>query len=271
MIYRQHLKDTIRIVVKIGTSSLTYPNGRLNFKKIERIAMILSDLRNQGKEMLLVTSGAIGVGSGKLGMLKRPDTLSEKQAIAAIGQTELMKIYQKFFERYNQYIAQILLTRDIMNNPTRRENAQRTFNTLVEMKVIPVINENDTIATEEIEFGDNDTLSAYVAKLVNANLLILLTDINGLYSADPKVDPSAKIISTVNEITPEIDKLAGSKGSEYGTGGMVTKIQAAKICRESNIDTIIANGKDPYIINNILSGQKEGTLFLSNEKLELYQ
>lgn len=271
MKYRQHLKDTNRIVVKIGTSSLTFPNGRLDFKKIERIAEVMSDLRSRGKEMLLVTSGAIGVGSGKLGMEKRPADLPKKQAVAAVGQTELMKIYQRFFERYDQFIAQILLTRDIMTTPVRLENAQRTFDTLLEMKVIPVINENDTIATEEIEFGDNDTLSAYVAAMVNADLLILLTDINGLYSADPKIDPSAKIISTINEITPEIDRLAGSKGSEYGTGGMVTKIQAAKICHESNIDTIIANGKEPGIIYDILAGKKEGTLFLSNDTLELYQ
>lgn len=262
---RKKLKNKKRIVIKIGTSSLTYPNGRLNFHRIEKLAQVLSDLTNQGRQILLVSSGAIGVGSGRLGLRQRPDTLPGKQATAAIGQCVLMKIYQKFFDAYNQIVAQILITKDGMVDLERRRNAKNTLETLLDMNVIPIINENDTISTAEIEFGDNDTLSASVAALVDADLLIMLTDIDGLFSEDPRKNASAKIISTVKEITHKIEESATGAGSTYGKGGMSTKIAAAKICSESNIDTIIANGNDPAVIYNILAGKKEGTLFLSKE------
>ena len=259
---RSKLKDAKKIVVKVGTTTLTYPNGKLNLERIDKLSRVLADLNNLGKEIILVSSGAIGVGVERLGLNREEVTLSQKQAAASVGQAILMKIYQKFFEEYNNSISQILLTKDIMDNRERKENAQNTFNTLLELGVIPIVNENDTISTYEIKFGDNDTLSATVAALVDADLLILLTDIEGLYTADPKKDPDAKIISTVDKITEEIFNAADGSGSTLGTGGMVTKIAAAKIGCRYGIDTVIANGKDPHIIYDILRGQELGTMFL---------
>lgn len=255
-----------RIVVKVGTSSLSHPNGRLNFQRIANLAYVLSALRSRHMDVILVSSGAIGVGAGRLGMIERPTDLAKKQALAAIGQAELMKIYQKFFEEYNQTVAQILLTKDIMTVPERHNNAQNTLLKLLSMGVIPIINENDTISTDEIEFGDNDSLSANVAALVQADLLILLSDIDGLYSADPKIDKSAHIIRTVDKITPELEQLASGAGSSFGTGGMVTKITAARICAAANIDTVITNGTDPSIIFGILEGKEIGTHFLAGKE-----
>jgi glutamate 5-kinase len=270
MTHRNFLKDKKIIVIKIGTTSLTYPNGRLNFQRIEKLTRVLSDLRNSGKKLILVTSGAIAVGTGKMGIHTRPESLPAKQAAAAIGQSVLMKIYQKFFDEYNQIIAQILLTKDIVDDPIRKKNAENTFNTLLDMNVIPVVNENDSVSTEEIEmginFGDNDTLSAMVAKLVNAHLLILLSDIDGLYDDDPKINPKAKIIPVVTEISDQIKKYANGTHSAFATGGMRTKIIAANLCLEAGIDTVIANSDDPNIIYDILLGNNVGTLFVAPNK-----
>ena len=260
---RSKLKDAEKIVVKVGTTTLTYPNGKLNLERIDKLTRVLSDLNNLGKQIVLVSSGAIGVGAERLGLDRANITLPQKQAAASVGQAILMKIYQKFFEGYNNSTSQILLTKDVMDNSDRKQNAQNTFNTLLDLGVVPIVNENDTISTYEIEFGDNDTLSATVAALVDADLLILLTDIEGLYTADPKKDKDAKIIHLVKEIDEEISNAADGSGSTLGTGGMVTKISAAKIGCEYGIDTIIANGEDPSIIYDILRGRERGTLFLS--------
>ena len=260
---RSKLKDAEKIVVKVGTTTLTYPNGKLNLERIDKLARVLADLNNLGKKIILVSSGAIGVGVERLGLNREDVTLPEKQAAASVGQAILMKIYQKFFEEYNNSTSQILITKDVMDNNERKQNAQNTFNTLLDLGVIPIVNENDTISTYEIEFGDNDTLSATVAALVGADLLILLTDIEGLYTADPKKDKNAKIISVVNEIDDEIFNAADGAGSTLGTGGMVTKIAAAKIGCKYGVDTIIASGKEPDIIYDILKGREKGTFFLS--------
>ncbi len=260
---RSKLKDAEKIVVKVGTTTLTYPNGKLNLERIDKLTRVLSDLNNLGKQIILVSSGAIGVGAERLGLDRANITLPQKQAAASVGQAILMKIYQKFFEGYNNSTSQILLTKDVMDNSERKQNAQNTFNTLLDLGVVPIVNENDTISTYEIEFGDNDTLSATVAALVGADLLILLTDIEGLYTADPKKDKDAKIIHLVEKIDDEISNAADGSGSTLGTGGMVTKISAAKIGCEYGIDTIIANGEEPSIIYDILRGRERGTLFLS--------
>lgn len=266
---RENFKNKKRIVIKVGTSSLSYSNGRLNFQRIEKFSYVLSAIRNRNIEVILVSSGAIGVGAGRIGLKDKPKELAKKQALAAIGQAELMKIYKKFFEEYNQTVAQILLTKDVMTDPVKYLNAKNTLLRLLNMGIIPIINENDTISTYEIEFGDNDTLSANVATLVDAELLILLSDIDALYSADPKIDPNAEIIGCVKEITPEIEKIATGAGTSFGTGGMVTKISAARICMAANIDTVITNGTDPKIIFDILDGKNIGTHFMTEEKVEV--
>lgn len=263
MEHRDKIPGKNRIVIKVGTSTLSYPNGRLNFQRIEKLAKVISFLQNNGKQVILVSSGSIGVGAGRLGLKDRPDDLAEKQALAAIGQAELIKIYQKFFDTYNQNVAQVLLTKDGLINSISRSNAHNTLNTLLNMSIVPIINENDTVSTEEIEFGDNDTLSAYVAILVEAELLVLLSDIEGLYSADPRKDASAKIIHKVTRITPEIEQMATGAGSSFGKGGMATKIAAAKLCDKAGIDTIITNGEEPSVIIDLLEGKEVGTLFVS--------
>ncbi|MBN2215038.1 MAG: glutamate 5-kinase [Bacteroidales bacterium] len=262
---RKSLKYKKRIIVKIGTSSLSYQNGRLNFQRIEKFAYILSTLRRKGIQVTLVSSGAIGVGAGRLGMSEKPDDLAKKQALAAIGQAELIKIYQKFFSDHNQIVAQVLLTKDVINNPVRHRNARSTLERLLEMEIIPIINENDTISTYEIEFGDNDTLSAIVAKLIQADLLIMLSDIDGLYPADPRLTDHVEIIHTVRKITPELEKLANGAGTSFSTGGMKTKLAAAKICNQENIDVVITNGSVPENIFGIMEGKEIGTHFLSNK------
>jgi len=264
---REKFKHKEKIVVKVGTSSLSYPNGRMNFHSIEKLAYVLSAIRQRGIKVILVTSGAIGVGAGRLGLAEKPSELSKKQALAAIGQAELMKIYQKFFEEYNQIVAQVLLTKDVVTISDRNLNAKRTINKLLDMGIIPIINENDTIATYEIEFGDNDTLSAIVATLVEADLLLILSDIDGLYSADPRKEASAEIIHSVHEITPELERLAKGSGSSFSTGGMITKIAAAKICLHEGIDCAITNGSDPGIIFDVLDGKMIGTHFVAKESL----
>jgi len=238
----------------------------MNFHSIEKLAYVLSAIRQRGIKVLLVTSGAIGVGAGRLGLNERPGKLSKKQALAAVGQAELMKIYQKFFEEYNQIIAQVLLTKDVVNIPSRTRHARSTLNKLLDMGIIPIVNENDTIATYEIEFGDNDTLSAIVASLVDADLLVMLSDIDGLYSADPRSAITAEIIHSVDKITPELEQLATGAGSSFSTGGMVTKISAAKICLEAGIDCVITNGSDPGIIFDLLEGKEIGTHFIAKKE-----
>jgi glutamate 5-kinase len=263
---REDFKNIKRVVIKVGTSTLSYSNGRLNFRRMETLAYVLSALRSKGCQIVLVSSGAIGVGAGRIGLVEKPKDLPTKQALAALGQAQLMKIYQKMFEGYNQTVAQVLLTKDIMFIDERHNNARGTLDKLLEMGIIPIINENDTISTDEILFGDNDTLSAMVARLVKANLLILLSDIDGLFSEDPKKNKLAHIIKTVEKITPELEQLAAGAGSSFSTGGMATKLSAAKLVSEDGIDTIITNGDEPAIVFDILEGKDIGTHFIADKQ-----
>lgn len=256
------LRDSKRVVVKVGTSTLTHKTGMLNIRRIENLVKVLSDLKNAGKEIVLVTSGAIGVGVGKLSLSKRPSDIPTKQACAAVGQSELMYVYDKLFSEYNHNAAQVLMTRDIVEIDERRKNVTNTLEKLLELSVIPIVNENDTVSTEEIEFGDNDTLSAIVGELVHADLLIILSDIDGLYDKNPDLE-GAKLIEEVNEISDEILALAGGRGSSLGTGGMITKLHAAEICFQNSIPMIIANGKNPFVIYELLDGAQRGTLFIN--------
>lgn len=251
-----------RIVVKVGTSSLTYSDGGVNLKFTDRLAMVLSDLKNRGKEIILVSSGAIGVAMGKLRLAERPRDTKGKQAVAAVGQCELMFLYDKMFSDYNNTVAQVLLTRDDIAVPKRKRNIQNTINTLLEMGIIPVINENDTVSYDEIEIGDNDTLSAVVADMVDADLLILFSDIDGLYDDDPHKNKDAKLVPFVRDVD-SVKNLAGGAGSNRGTGGMVTKLEAAKRATEAGIHMIIANSQNIDGIYEILEGKSIGTLFVS--------
>lgn len=255
------LKNAKRIVIKVGTSTLTYSTGRIHLRRIELLARTLSDLCHEGREIVLVTSGAVGVGMSKIGLSEKPKTTREKQATSAIGQSELMSIYGKLFSEYGCDVAQILLTKDVIQNEQRKKNAVTTFNTLLEWGIVPIVNENDVISSEEIEFGDNDTLSAMVATLIEADLLIILSDIDGLYSADPHKSEDAHLISEVDEVTDELFKIAGSAGTNRGTGGMHTKLIAAQKATEAGINMVIANGQKPSIIYEILEGKQTGTLF----------
>lgn len=262
---RENLKSKNKIVIKIGSSSLTHEcTGQLNFSRLEKFVREITNLKNMGKDVILVTSGAIAVGTKTMNLSQRPTSIEEKQAVAAVGQANLMMIYQKIFSEYNQKVGQILITKDVMDNPVRRQNAQNTLNILLKMGAIPIVNENDTVATEEIVYGDNDTLSAIVGKLVSADLLILLSDIDGLYNEDPRINQNAKLISEVHEITNKIECMAGGAGSANGTGGMCTKISAAKVATANGIDMIIANASIDNIIGAIIDGNEIGTLFLSN-------
>ncbi len=263
----KELATCSRIVVKVGTSTLSYPNGRLNYQRLVRLADTLAKIQLTGRKIILVSSGAIAVGAGRLGLASRPADLAGKQALAAIGQAELIRIYRRFFEAREQQVAQVLLTKDIVIRPDRRENARNTLFELLNMNIIPIINENDTVATDEIEFGDNDTLSAYVAELAEADLLILLSDIDGLFSADPRKHSDAKIIPVVSEITKDLERSATGAGSGFGKGGMATKIEAVRICRNSGIKVVIANGANPDIISNIIAGRESGTLFYCSRKI----
>ena len=258
------LSDAQRVVVKVGTSTLTHATGLLNVRRVEQLVRVLSDLKNAGKEIILVTSGAIGVGAGKLGMRKRPSDMPTNQGCAALGQSELMYVYDNCFSEYNHNVAQVLLTRDIIEDARRKENVTNTLSRLLSLSVIPVINENDTVSTEEIEFGDNDTLSAIVSSIVQADLLIILTDIDGLYDSDPHKNPAAKRIPHVQLLDSAILAAAGSKGSEFGTGGMAAKLHAAQICMDQNIPMIIMNGSRPAGIYDLLDGENIGTLFYAD-------
>jgi glutamate 5-kinase len=262
LIDRKYLIDKNRIVIKIGSSSLTHPDtGFLNLTKLEKLVRILSDLKNQGKDVILVSSGAIAVGSKAVGLKEKPSEISKKQACAAVGQAVLMMIYQKLFREYNHTAGQVLLTKDIMDTDLRRNNAENTFKELLNMNVIPIVNENDTISTEEIEFGDNDTLSAVVASLIQADLLILLSDIDGLYTDDPRKNKEAKFIDEVLEIDDNLLYMAKGAGSKVGTGGMITKLIAGQIANKAGVDMIICNGDDVSNILRIVEGDTIGTLF----------
>ncbi|ABX42964.1 glutamate 5-kinase [Lachnoclostridium phytofermentans] len=263
---REILTHKQRIVIKIGSSSLTHQEtGNLNLSKMEKLVRILTDLTNQGKEVVLVSSGAIAVGRKSLGLMKKPEELALKQACAAVGQARLMMVYQKLFAEYNQITAQILMTKYTMINDISRENAQRTFHELLKLGIVPIVNENDTVTTDEVEFGDNDTLSAIVAALVDADLLILLSDIDGLYSDDPRSNPDATFIDTVEVIDDNILKMGKGAGSNVGTGGMGTKISAARIATDAGADMIIANGEDLSVIPHLLEGKNVGTLFKAHK------
>ncbi|NPV73823.1 MAG: glutamate 5-kinase [Pelotomaculum sp.] len=262
-------KDFKRMVVKVGSSSVAHPTGKPNLFQIENLVRQLADLHNQGKEVILVTSGAVGTGTGKLGLAARPRTIPEKQAAAAVGQGVLMHIYEKFFGEYGVTVGQVLLTRQDFSDRRRFLNARNALHALFQFGVIPVINENDTVAVDEIKFGDNDSLSALVAGLVDAELLILLSDIDGLYTADPRKDPGARLIQDVKEITPEIESLAGGTGSKLGTGGMATKLQAARMAMHSGVVTVIARAGEKDVIRQIIAGEQVGTIFWpSANKLE---
>lgn len=251
----------MRVVIKIGTSTLAHPTGHLNIRRTEQLCKIISDIKNAGNQVILVSSGAIGMGVGKLGLLKRPDDIPTKQAAAAVGQCELMYTYDRIFSKYHHTVAQLLITGDDVEDDTRHTNFTNTLNRLLELGAIPIINENDTVATAEIVIGDNDTLAAIVAQSVSADRLILLSDIDGLYTADPHKDPDAKLIHTVHMIDEALLSLAGASASDQGTGGMVTKLQAAKICMDSGCEMIIANGNRPENLYDIMDGMEIGTKF----------
>ena len=252
----------MRVAIKVGTSTLAHATGRLNIRRVEELCRVLSDLKNSGHEVILVSSGAIGMGVGKLSLKERPADIPTKQAAAAVGQCELMYTYDKLFSEYNHTVAQLLLTGADFRHDDRYHNFQNTMRRLLELDVLPIINENDTIATEEIKVGDNDTLSAMVAVSVGAEKLILLSDIDGLYTADPHKNPEAKLIPVVAEITPEILALAGGEGSSLGTGGMKTKLHAAEMCVEAGCEMVIMNGEDPKLLYDLFEGRAIGTRFL---------
>ena len=255
------IKNCKRIVIKIGTSTLTYPNGALNLRRIEVLVQTIADFKNAGHEVVVVSSGAVGAGYAKLALAEYPKTLEEKQACAAVGQSQLMKIYENFFANYSHTVAQILMTKDVVDDAHRLSLVKNTFNTLLKMNCVPIVNENDSVSCDGIRFGGNDTLSAYVAIACDADIIINLSDIDGLYDSDPRKNPNATLISRVDEITDEVVSYAGGAGSERGTGGMLTKINAAKIATESGIPMIILNGENPRILYDILDGKHVGTYF----------
>ena len=251
----------MRIVVKVGTSTLAHAGGRLNIRHVEELVKVLSDLKNAGHEIIVVSSGAIGMGAGKLG-LSRPKDMPTKQAAASVGQCELMYTYDKLFSEYNHTVGQILVTREDFDRAPRLMNLENTLYRLLQLGAIPIINENDTVATEEIAVGDNDTMGAIVAKYMRADLLVLLSDINGLYTADPHTHPDARLIDRVEEITPEIEALAGGAGSSLGTGGMATKLMAARIATTAGVEMVSANGERAAVLYDIVEGRAAGTRFL---------
>lgn len=264
--YRELLKNKKRIVVKIGSSSITHQiTGNINYKKLDRLVRILCDLKSQGKDVVLVSSGAIAVGRYSVGIKHRTDNLAEKQACAAIGQCRLMMAYQKFFSEYNQVAAQVLMTKYTMFNDENMHNAKNTFEELFKLDAIPVVNENDTVSTYEIQFGDNDRLSALVSALIGADLLILLSDIDGLFTDDPNVNPDARFIDFVPYIDDKLRSMAKGAAGELGTGGMVSKLAAGTIATDAGADMVIANSKDIDIISRIIDGENEGTLFLAHK------
>ena len=262
---RETLNDKRRIVIKVGSSSLVHQEtGELDFVKIEKMIRLISDIKNQGKDVVLVSSGAVSVGRRILGLNKRPEVLSMIQACAALGQGELMMLYQKLFMEYNNKAAQVLLTFDVITNDERRKNAENTLKQLLDLDIIPIVNENDTVATDEIEFGDNDTLSAIVSTLIGADMLILLTDIDGFYTDDPRKNPKAKRISVIEKIDDSLKDMAKGTVTHYGTGGMYTKIAAAQIASHAGAETAILESSDMEIIYDLMNGEDVGTIFLSD-------
>lgn len=251
----------MRIVIKIGTSTLAHATGHLNIRRVEKLAKVISDILNAGNQVIMVSSGAIGMGVGKLGLSKRPTDIPTKQAAAAVGQSELMYTYDKLFLQYHHTVAQLLITADDVKDPVRHENFRNTLNRLLELGALPIINENDTVATEELGIGDNDTLAAMVAESIQADKLVLLSDIDGLYTADPHTDPNAKLLPIVNRINEDLFALAKGSSSQQGTGGMVTKLRAAQICLSCGCDMIITNGNDPEVLYRIIDGVAVGTIF----------
>ncbi len=259
-----NINDKKRIVIKLGTSTLTHRTGRLNIRRVERLVKVFADLQNAGHEVILVSSGAVGLGMSKLGLTERPKDTPMKQACAAVGQCELMYMYDKLFGEYNLTVAQLLLTKYVTDSP-RKNNVENTFEKLIEKGVIPIVNENDTIAIDELEleFGENDTLAAQVGIFCNADLLIIMSDIDGLYTGNPNTDPSAKLIPVVDEINDEIRSIAGGTGSALGSGGMITKINAAEIATNAGIDMVILNGRNPSVLYDLFDGKQAGTVFTS--------
>ena len=269
---RETLKDKRRIVIKVGSSSLIHPEtGDLDLVKLEKLVRIMSDIKNQGKDVILVSSGAISVGRRMLGLTKKPEVLSMKQACAALGQGELMMIYQKLFSEYNHKAAQVLLTFDVITSDERRKNAENTLKQLIDLDIIPIVNENDTVAIEEIEFGDNDTLSAIVSTLIGADMLIMLTDIDGFYTDDPRKNPNAKRLSVIDKIDDSLKEMAKGTVTRYGTGGMFTKIAAAQIACHAGADVAILESSNMDIIHRLMDGEDVGTIFTkdSSDKLDL--
>ena len=256
----------MKIVVKVGTSTLAYATGRLNIRHVEELVKTMSDLKNAGHELILVSSGAIGMGVGKLNLPGKPWDMPTKQAAAAVGQCELMYTYDRLFSQYNHTVAQVLLTGEDIDHEDRRHNFENTVRRLLELGVLPIVNENDTVATAEISVGDNDTLGAVVACSVGADLLVLLSDIDGLYTADPRRDPAAALIPVVEEITPELEALAGQPGSALGTGGMATKLRAAQMAMGKGCDMVIANGARPELLYDIAAGRPAGTRFVARRR-----
>lgn len=256
----------MRVVIKIGTSTLTHATGNLNIRRVEALCKAISDVKNAGNEVILVSSGAIGMGVGKLGLRERPSDVPTKQAAAAVGQCELMYFYDKIFGEYHHIVAQLLITGEDIASHTRHENFRNTLNRLLALGALPIINENDTVGTKEIVIGDNDTLAAIVAESVQADLLILLSDIDGLYTADPRKDPNARLLHRITHLDDSVRALAGGCGSSRGTGGMVTKLQAAQICMDCGCDMVIANGNNPDNLYEILEGKDVGTRFTEEHK-----
>ena len=256
----------MRIVIKVGTSTLTHATGKLNIRRVEKLCKVMSDLKNAGHELILVSSGAIAMGVGKMNLTRKPDDVPTKQALAAVGQCELMYVYDKLFSEYHHTVAQLLLTGSDVEDSQRHMNFQNTLFRLLQLGALPIVNENDTVATAEIAVGDNDTLGAIVAVNVRAELLVLMSDIEGLYTADPRKDPSAELIPEVRELTPELLALAGDAGSEMGTGGMVTKLRAAGMCMEAGCDMIITNGQRPQDLYRIAAGESVGTRFYGKRR-----
>ena len=256
----------MRIVIKLGTSTLTHPTGKLNIRRVELLCKVMSDLKNAGHELVLVSSGAIAMGVGKMNLTEKPSDIPTKQALAAVGQCELMYIYDKLFSEYHHTVAQILLTGADVEDPQRRDNFRNTMTRLLELGALPVINENDTVATSEIAVGDNDTLGAIVAVNTEANLLVLMSDIEGLYTADPRKDGGAVLIREVHDLTPDILSLAGDTGTALGTGGMVTKLRAAGMCMAAGCDMVITNGQRPRDLYRIADGEQVGTRFFAGKE-----
>ncbi len=259
---RAPLKDSKRIVIKIGTSSLTYDNGHINMYRIGHLSRVISDLVNQGRQVILVSSGAIGIGVDKLKLKERPKSVSGRQAAAAVGQCMLMNIYSQYFAEYGHNVAQLLLTKDVVERPESKENVINTFNELMAMGVVPIVNENDTVSVDEIKFGDNDYLSYIVASLVGADTLIILTDIDGFYDKNPSSNSDAVLYHNITDLSEKIEEAAGGAGSNLGTGGMLTKVHACRLAADGGINSIIANGESPEIIYDIIRGEDVGTMFV---------